>query len=69
MKRMEAKAFNMFMPPVLHAVYKDRAREQAAVSGGQPNMNKVFVTELYNSICDALTDEERAECESFLGAL
>jgi hypothetical protein len=69
MKRMEAKAFNVFMPKALHAAVKAKAQESAATSGGQINMNRVIVSELYEIIKDTLTDDERYECERFLAEL
>ena len=69
MKRMHAKAFNAYMPAALHAAIKEAATKQAAELGGQANMNKVIVTNLYESIKDTLSADEREECESFLNSL
>jgi hypothetical protein len=69
MKRMNAKAFNAFLPEPLHAFLKQCAQEHADEQGGHASINRVLVKGLLDTYGDAMTDDERQACVQFLAQI
>lgn len=66
MKRMNAKAFNAFLPEPLHAILRKHAARVAELQGGHANINKIVVKALLEQYEVELTDAERSICAQFL---
>lgn len=69
MQRLEAKAYNAFLPPELHAAIRQDAEAAAAAVGGQINLNKVLVQQLFETYKGRMSPEERQAVEEFLSRL
>jgi hypothetical protein len=69
MLRLNAKAYNAFLPPELHAAIRKDAKAMAEAAGGQVNINKVLVEQLFEQYRGRLEPAEQAAIEEFLGNL
>jgi hypothetical protein len=63
------KAFNARLPEQLHRLIKLVAAEAASQQGGQTNMNKIIVLDLYHTYQERLSPEDRQAIEFFISRL
>jgi hypothetical protein len=63
------KAFNARLPEPLHRLIKLVASEAASTQGGQTNMNKIIVLDLYRTYQSRLSPEDQQVIEHFISRL